>query len=63
MCPLAHSLHENDRIVVSKEYHFEWHEAQYKKLESHLITSDRLKEGGIGRALEGQMKVQAESSR
>ncbi|KAF8907303.1 P-loop containing nucleoside triphosphate hydrolase protein, partial [Gymnopilus junonius] len=32
------------KIVVSKDYHFEWHEHLYEKIVKNVITSDRLPE-------------------
>ncbi|GLC66751.1 hypothetical protein PLESTF_000470500 [Pleodorina starrii] len=42
------------RLVVSEEYHFEWHEEQYRgRLQDVLITSDELRGEDISRRLEG----------
>ncbi|EFJ41177.1 hypothetical protein VOLCADRAFT_98869 [Volvox carteri f. nagariensis] len=40
-------------LVVSRDYHFEWHEEQYKgALEAVLLTSDQLGQGDLSRKLE-----------
>lgn len=46
------------RLVVSHEYHFDWHEERYRELEEQLITSDVLrKDPSLGYRLQDQMKV------
>ncbi len=49
------------RLVVSHEYHYEWHEERYKDVEEQLIVSNMLKDADIGRQLQDQMKVQTGS--
>ncbi|OJT11526.1 ATP-dependent helicase upf1 [Trametes pubescens] len=42
---IAEKLHEQQidfKLLVSKEFHFEWHEDLYKKLKRHFIRSDEL---------------------
>ena len=45
-------------MVVSDEYHFDWHEEHYHDVEPQLIISTELKNAGLGRELQVKMKVQ-----
>nr|GAT55280.1 predicted protein [Mycena chlorophos] len=38
----------NFRIFVSKDFHFEWHEHLYKKIEPLLIRSDKMPDDSVG---------------
>lgn len=46
----------NCRLVVSQEFHLDWHEHMYTELKAHVITSDKLMEE-VGYILADQMKV------
>ncbi|KAF7316734.1 AAA-12 domain-containing protein [Mycena chlorophos] len=38
----------NFRIFVSKDFHFEWHEHLYKKIEPLLVRSDKMPDNPVG---------------